>query len=164
MEQYKANSLAAGLIFPFSPMEAEKKKDGSLRPCIDYRGLNEITIRKKYPLPLMHAAFSPLHKACFFMKLDLGNTDHLIQICQGDEWKTAFNIPLGSFWSCCLVYQMLPLAFRHSWTARYAGSCLWILTTFWFFQRPWVSMFSWFSDGFTVTYSETRGSLGTVYF
>lgn len=112
--QTRTEGHGAGLIFPFSPMEAEKKKDGSLRPCIDYRGLNEITIRNKCPLPLMHAAFSPLHKARFFMKLDLWNTDHLVQICQGDEWKMAFSTPLGSVWSCRLVHQMLPLAFRHS--------------------------------------------------
>lgn len=65
MESYISETLVAGLIRPSSsPLGAEflfvKKKDGSLRPCIGYRGLNDITIRNRYPLPLMDAAFAPL--------------------------------------------------------------------------------------------------------
>lgn len=48
-----------------------KKKDGSLCPCIDFRSLNDITVKNKYPLPLIDAAFGRLHKARFFTKLDL---------------------------------------------------------------------------------------------
>uniref|UniRef100_A0A673BEJ7 Gypsy retrotransposon integrase-like protein 1 n=1 Tax=Sphaeramia orbicularis TaxID=375764 RepID=A0A673BEJ7_9TELE len=65
------------------------------RPCIDYRGLNDITIRKRYPLPLMSSAFELLHGARIFTKLDLRNTYHLVRIKDGDEWKTAFNTPSG---------------------------------------------------------------------
>lgn len=75
----------------------DKKKDGSLRPCIDYQALNDITVKSKYPLPLIDVAFGPLHKAPFFSKLDLQNTYHLVRICEGDEWKTAFNTPLGHY-------------------------------------------------------------------
>jgi len=73
------------------------KKDGSLRPCIDYRGLNSITLKNKYPLPLISSAFAPLHGAAFFSKLDLRNAYHLVRIREGDQWKTAFNTPLGHF-------------------------------------------------------------------
>uniref|UniRef100_A0A8C9XZN5 Retrotransposon gag domain-containing protein n=1 Tax=Sander lucioperca TaxID=283035 RepID=A0A8C9XZN5_SANLU len=68
METYIKESLAAGLIRPSSsPLGAGfffvSKKDGSLRPCIDYRGLNDITVKNKYPLPLMNSAFDSLQGA-----------------------------------------------------------------------------------------------------
>ncbi|XP_055015782.1 uncharacterized protein LOC129410863 [Boleophthalmus pectinirostris] len=60
-------------------------------------GLNDITVKNKYPLPLIDSAFEPLHQATIFTKLDLRNAYHLVRIRQGDEWKTAFNTPLGHF-------------------------------------------------------------------
>lgn len=102
MENYIKDSLAAGIIRPSSsPLGAGfffvGKKDGSLRPCIDYRGLNHITVKNKYPLPLLSSAFEPVHDAVIFTKLDLRNAYHLLRICQGDEWKTAFKTPIGHF-------------------------------------------------------------------
>lgn len=73
------------------------KKDKSLRPCIDYRCLNQITIRNKYPLPLISSVCESLAGAKVFTKLDLRNAYHLVRIREGDEWKTAFNTPLGHF-------------------------------------------------------------------
>ncbi|KAK2912287.1 hypothetical protein Q8A73_006400 [Channa argus] len=73
------------------------KKDKTLRPCIDYRGLNNITVKNKYPLPLLNSAFESLQGATIFTKLDLRNAYHLVRIREGDEWKTAFNTPLGQF-------------------------------------------------------------------
>lgn len=83
MEKYINDSLTAGLIRPSSaPVGAGfffvEKKDKTLRPCIDYTGLNAITIKIMYPL-------------------DLRNAYHLIRIKEGDEWKTAFNTHLGHF-------------------------------------------------------------------
>jgi len=102
MEKYINESLAAGIIRPSSsPLGAGfffvGKKDGSLRPCIDYRGLNQITIKNKYPLPLLASAFEPVQGATVFTKLDLRNAYHLLRIRDGDEWKTAFKTPLGQF-------------------------------------------------------------------
>ncbi|XP_055081043.1 uncharacterized protein LOC129456635 [Periophthalmus magnuspinnatus] len=102
MEDYIRGSLAAGIIRPStSPVGAGfffvAKKDKSLRPCIDYRGLNNITVKNKYPLPLLDSAFTPLHGATIFSKLDLRNAYHLVRIREGDEWKTAFKTPLGHF-------------------------------------------------------------------
>ncbi|XP_036072769.1 uncharacterized protein lrfn4b [Oryzias melastigma] len=102
MEQYITESLSSGIIRPSSsPVGAGfffvGKKDGSLRPCIDYRGLNEITVRNKYPLPLMDSAFEALQEARIFTKLDLRSAYHLVRIRAGDEWKTAFSTPLGHF-------------------------------------------------------------------
>ena len=73
------------------------KKDGSLRPCIDYRQLNTITVKNKYPLPLLNSTFEPLTHATVFTKLDLCNAYHLVRIREGDEWKTGFNTHLGHF-------------------------------------------------------------------
>ena len=100
MENYIGESLATEIIRPSSsPVGAGfffvSKKDHSLWPCIDYRGLNSITL--KYPLPLISSAFVPLHGAVVFSKLDLRNAYHLVHIREGDEWKTAFNTPLGHF-------------------------------------------------------------------
>ena len=62
MERYIQESLAAGIIRP-SPVGAGflfvGKKDGTLRPCIDFRGLNNITVKNKYTLPLISSAFYP---------------------------------------------------------------------------------------------------------
>lgn len=74
-----------------------QRKDGMLRPCIDCRALNETIIRNKYPLPLLNADFTPLHRAQVFPKLDLRSAYHLVRIQEGDEWKTAFNVLLGHF-------------------------------------------------------------------
>ena len=70
-----------------------------LRPCIDYWGLNDITVKKRYPLPLISSAFEPL----IFSKLDLRNTYHLVWIQEGDKWKTAFNTASGHY-----VYLVMP--------------------------------------------------------
>ena len=104
MEKYLSESLAAWIIRPSSsPVGAcfffVGKKDGSLRPCIDYQGINEITVKNRYPLPLMSSAFDLLQGATFFTKLDLRNAYHLVRIREGDEWKTLTPPPgTGSTW------------------------------------------------------------------
>ncbi|KAK7883026.1 hypothetical protein WMY93_029200 [Mugilogobius chulae] len=102
MKDYIDSALAAGIIRPStSPAGAGfffvDKKDKSLRPCIDYRGLNSITIKNRYPLPLISSAFELLRGARIFTKLDLRNAYHLVRIREGDEWKTAFNTPSGHY-------------------------------------------------------------------
>ncbi|KAK3571813.1 hypothetical protein QTP86_020588 [Hemibagrus guttatus] len=75
MEEYIEEALAVGHIRPSTSPAAAGfffvgKKDGGLRPCIDYRGLNAITVRYPYPLPLIPAALEQLRGAKFFTKLD----------------------------------------------------------------------------------------------
>jgi hypothetical protein len=77
------------------------KKDKTLCPCIDHWGLNDITIKNRYPLPLLSSAFEPLQGETIFSKLDLQNAYDLVQICEGDKWKTAFNTASGHYE--CLV-------------------------------------------------------------
>lgn len=102
METYINDSLASGIIRPSSSPAGAGfffvgKKDGSLRPCIDYRGLNDITLKNRYPLPLIASAFELLQGATVFTQLDLHNAYHLVRIREGDEWKTAFNTPTGHY-------------------------------------------------------------------
>ncbi|KAF7641170.1 hypothetical protein LDENG_00290740, partial [Lucifuga dentata] len=101
METYINDSLAAGIIRPSSSPAGAGfffvEKDKTLRPCIDYRGLNDITIKNRYPLPLLSSTFELLQGATIFTKLDLRNAYHLVRIHEGDEWKTAFNTPTGHY-------------------------------------------------------------------
>lgn len=108
LEKYLSESLDAGtIVLSTSPVGAGfffvKKMDGTLRPCIDYRGLNDITVKNRYPLPLMSSAFEILQGAQYFTILELRNAYHLVRIKEGDEWKTAFNTPFGHF-----EYRVLP--------------------------------------------------------
>lgn len=85
MEKYIHDSSAAGLINQSSsPVGAGfffvAQNDKTLRPCIDYRDLNEITIKKKYLLPLINSVFEPLYTATIFSKLDPCNNYHLVWI------------------------------------------------------------------------------------
>lgn len=102
MEKYITEARTTGFIRPsISPLRARfffvTKKKKTLRPCIDFQGLNDITIRNKYPLPLLTSAFELLQGATIFSKLELCNAYHLVQIREGDKWKTAFNTHLGHF-------------------------------------------------------------------
>ncbi|KAK3554967.1 hypothetical protein QTP86_001853 [Hemibagrus guttatus] len=102
MDSYIEEALAARLIcLSTSPAAAVfffvGKKGGGLHPCINYRGLNKITICNCYPLALMATLFELLQGASIFTKLDLRNAYHLVCIRQGDEWKMAFNTPTGHY-------------------------------------------------------------------
>ncbi|KAI2660671.1 Transposon Tf2-6 polyprotein [Labeo rohita] len=114
MNTYIQEELAKGFIRPStSPASAGfffvKKKDGGLRPCIDYRGLNDITIKYRYPLPLVPAALEQLRTARIFTKLDLRSAYNLIRIRAGDEWKTAFSTTSGHY-----EYTVMPFGLANS--------------------------------------------------
>ncbi|KAK3527496.1 hypothetical protein QTP86_023020 [Hemibagrus guttatus] len=111
MEDYIEGALAAGHIQPStSPAAAGfffvEKKDGGLRPCIDYRGLNAITVRYPYPLLLVPAALEQLHGARVFTKLDLRSAYNLVRIREGDEWKTAFHTTHGHYEYCVMPFGL----------------------------------------------------------
>ncbi len=90
MEKYIHDSLVA-VSFACPPPQLEwasscpKKITLCIRPCINYRGLNAITVRNKYPLPLIKSAFELIHDATVFSNMDLRNTYHLVRIREGDE-------------------------------------------------------------------------------
>ena len=70
-----------------------KKKDGSLRPVMDYRKLNEVTVKNRYPIPRISDLIDSLSKASIFTKIDLRWGYNNVRIKKGDEWKTAFITP-----------------------------------------------------------------------
>ena len=72
-----------------------KKKDGSLRLCIDYRELNKVTIRNQYPLPRIDDLFYQLQGARVFSKIDLRSGYHQLKIRLEDVPKTAFKTQMG---------------------------------------------------------------------
>jgi len=80
-----------------APISFVPKPDGTLRLCVDYRGLNKITIKNKYPLPFISELRSRLGKATIFTKLDLKNGYYLIRMAEGEEWKTAFKSRYGLY-------------------------------------------------------------------
>ena len=98
-----------------APILFVKKKTGELRLCVDYRAINNITIKNRYPLPLIPEALDRLRKARIFTKLDLRGAYNLVRIKQGDEWKTAFRTRYGHFECLVMPFGLTnaPAAFQH---------------------------------------------------
>src|SRR6267154_1965864 len=80
-----------------APVLFVKKKDGSLRLCVDFRGLNKITKKDRYPLPLISDLLDSPSHAKVYSKIDLRSAYHLIRVAEGDEWKTTFRTRYGSY-------------------------------------------------------------------
>ena len=80
-----------------SPVLFVRKKNGELRMCVDYRELNKITQRNRYPLPRVDEMFDTLSKAKIFSSLDLKSGYNQMRIKEGDEHKTAFLTRYGLF-------------------------------------------------------------------
>lgn len=111
MKSYVGGELAKGFIRPSTSTASSrfffvKKKDGSLRPCINYRGLNDITVKFQYPLPLVPAALEQLRQAKYFTKLDLHCAYNLIHIREGDECKTAFSTATGHYETLIMPFRL----------------------------------------------------------
>nr|GEV86098.1 putative reverse transcriptase domain-containing protein [Tanacetum cinerariifolium] len=80
-----------------APVLFVKKKDGSLRMCIDYRELNKLTIKNRYPLPRMDYLFDQLQGSHYFSKIDLRPGYHQLRMHEDDIPKTAFRMRYGHF-------------------------------------------------------------------
>ncbi|KAI3465831.1 hypothetical protein Pfo_022494 [Paulownia fortunei] len=86
-----------------APMLFQKKHDGSLRMCVDYRVLNKVTIKNRYPIPLIADLFDRLRGAKIYTKMDLQKGYYQVRIAEGDEPKTACITRYGYFeW---LIFQ-----------------------------------------------------------
>ena len=100
-EQLK-DLLEKGFIRPShspwgAPVLFVKKKDGSLRMCIDYRQLNRVTVKNRYPLPRIDDLFDQLHGASHFSKIDLRSGYHQVKVRECDIPKTAFRTRYGHY-------------------------------------------------------------------
>ncbi|CAA0830254.1 Uncharacterized mitochondrial protein AtMg00860, partial [Striga hermonthica] len=80
-----------------APVLFVKKKDGSMRMCIDYRELNALTVKNKYPLPRIEDLFDQLRGASVFSKIDLHSGYHHLKIRESDISKTAFRTHYGHY-------------------------------------------------------------------
>ena len=98
----RASSLPAG-----APILFVKKSDGSLRLCMDYRGLNAGTIKNRYPLPLIREILIQLSKARYYTALDVRGTYNLLRVAEGDEWKTAFRTRYGLYESLVMPFSLI---------------------------------------------------------
>jgi hypothetical protein len=92
-----------------APILFVPKKDGGDRLCVDYRGLNKVTIKNRYPLPLISELLDRLGHAKVFTKLDLRDAYHRLRIKEGDEWKTAFKTRYGLF-----EYMVMPFGLANA--------------------------------------------------
>lgn len=114
LREYLDNALEKGWIRPSTspagaPILFVPKKDGGMRLCVDYRGLNKITIKNRCPLPLINETLDRLVGAKYFTKLDLRDAYYRIRIKNGDEWKTAFRTRYGHF-----EYTVMPFGLANA--------------------------------------------------
>jgi len=107
---------------PFgSPILFVKKPDGSLRLCVDYRRLNAMTVKNRYPLPLISELIDRIKNAKYYMKLDLRGAFNQLRVALGDEWKTAFRTHYSHF-----EYLIMPFGPTNAPASMqaYANDCL----------------------------------------
>jgi len=102
LDEYIEKNLKRGYIRPSTspaghPVLFVPKKNGKLRLCVDYRTLNAITIKNRYPLPLASELQDKLAKAKIFTTCDLQEGYYHVRIKEGDEWKTAFRTRRGLY-------------------------------------------------------------------
>ena len=108
LQDYLADNLAKGFIRALTlplgvPILFVKKKDGTLQLCVDYRGLNHLTRKNCYPLPLINEVLDRLVGVKVYTKLNIRSAYNLIRTKEGDKWKTAFRTCYGHF-----EYHVMP--------------------------------------------------------
>jgi hypothetical protein len=114
LADYLEENMALGRIQPSqspagAPVLFVPKKDGTLRLCVDYRGINKLTIKNRYPLPLIGELMDRFAGAKYFSKIDLREAYMRIRIKEGDYWKTAFRTRYGHF-----EYTVMPFGLTNA--------------------------------------------------
>ena len=114
------DNLAKGFIrasrsHAASPVMFVEKPGGGLRFCVDYRGLNAVTIKNRYPLPLIAETLNRLSRAKIFTKLDIIAAFNRLRIKEGAEELTAFRTRFGLFEYLVMPFGLCngPASFQH---------------------------------------------------
>ncbi len=84
-----------------------KKSNESLYLCMNYRDLNEITVKNNYSLFLLFETLNCFAYARYFIKIDIYNVYHCIQICKSDEWKTTFHTCYNQFEYQMMLFELI---------------------------------------------------------
>ena len=114
-----------------APILFVRKKDESLRLCVDYRALNRLTILNTYPLPLISELLHKTRGGKWFTRLYQKNWYNLIMIAAGDEWKTAFRTKQGLFEYALISFALTnaPASFQEMIDSIFKDmeGCIWYL-------------------------------------
>ena len=97
------------------PFYSFVRKTDSLWLCVDYRGLNKISRKDKYLLPLLTDLLDALQKVQIYIKIDLRHAYHLVRIANRDEWKTTFCTCYGSFKQLVMPFRLTNALTAFQW-------------------------------------------------